>query len=93
MDVLIMDDVQFFSGRGKTQEIFFQIFNQLHQTGKQIILTSDRAPKDLKDIEERLLTRFKWGLSADLGTPDFDTRIAILEQKCIMKVLPCPMKW
>jgi len=81
VDVLIMDDVQFFSGRGKTQEIFFQIFNQLHQTGKQIILTSDRAPKDLKDIEERLLTRFKWGLSADLGTPDFDTRIAILEQK------------
>ncbi len=81
VDVLIMDDVQFFSGRGKTQEIFFQIFNQLHQTGKQIILTSDRPPKDMKDIEERLLTRFKWGLSADLQTPDLDTRIAILEQK------------
>jgi chromosomal replication initiator protein len=81
VDVLIMDDVQFFSGRGKTQEIFFQIFNQLHQSGKQIILTCDRPPKDLKDIEERLLTRFKWGLSADLLIPDFETRVAILEQK------------
>lgn len=81
VDVLIMDDVQFLSGRGKTQEMFFQIFNQLHQTNKQIILTCDRPPKDLKEIEDRLLTRFKWGLSADLSLPDFETRVAILQQK------------
>jgi chromosomal replication initiator protein len=81
VDVLLVDDVQFFAGRSKTQEIFFQIFNQIHQAGKQIILTCDRPPKDLKDMEERLLTRFKWGLQADLQIPDFETRIAILEQK------------
>ena len=66
LDVLIVDDVQFFAKKEKTQEIFFQIFNHLHQNGKQIILTSDRAPRDLKDVDERLLSRFKWGLSADL---------------------------
>jgi chromosomal replication initiator protein len=81
IDVLIVDDVQFFAKKEKTQEIFFQIFNSLHQNGKQLILTSDRAPKDLKDVDERLLSRFKWGLSADLQNPDFDTRISILEQK------------
>ncbi len=81
IDVLIVDDVQFFAKKEKTQEIFFQIFNCLHQNGKQLILTSDRAPKDLKDVDERLLSRFKWGLSADLQNPDFDTRISILEQK------------
>lgn len=81
IDVLIVDDVQFFAGKEKTQDVFFQIFNQLHQSGKQLILTSDRAPKDLKDVDERLLSRFKWGLSADLQMPDLDTRIHILEQK------------
>ena len=81
IDVLIVDDVQFFAKKEKTQEIFFQIFNYLHQNGKQLILTSDRAPKDLKDVDERLLSRFKWGLSADLQNPDFETRISILEQK------------
>jgi chromosomal replication initiator protein len=81
IDVLIVDDVHELSKKEKTQEIFFQIFNQLHQNGKQIILTSDRAPKDIKDVDERLLSRFKWGLSADLSTPDFETRIAILESK------------
>jgi chromosomal replication initiator protein len=79
IDVLIVDDVQFLENKQKTQEIFFTIFNHLHQQGKQIILTSDRAPKDLKGMDERLLSRFKWGLSADLQTPDFETRMAILE--------------
>jgi chromosomal replication initiator protein len=79
IDVLIVDDVQFLENKQKTQEIFFTIFNHLHQLGKQIILTSDRAPKDLKGMDERLLSRFKWGLSADLQTPDFETRMAILE--------------
>lgn len=80
-DVLIIDDVQFFAKKEKTQEIFFQIFNHLHQGGKQLILTCDRAPKDLKDMDDRLLSRFKWGLSADLSPPDLETRIAILEHK------------
>ena len=81
IDVLIVDDIQFLAHKLKTQEIFFHIFNQLHQNGKQIILTSDRAPKDLNGMEDRLISRFKWGLSADLQTPDLETRIAILESK------------
>lgn len=81
IDVLIVDDIQFLANRPKTQEIFFNIFNQLHQNGKQIILTSDRAPKDLQDVEKRLISRFKWGLNADLGSPEFDTRIDIFRKK------------
>ena len=81
VDTLIIDDVQFFSSKEKTQDIFFHIFNHLHQNNKQIILTSDRAPVDLTGMEQRLLSRFKWGLSADLQQPDLETRIAILKKK------------
>ena len=81
IDVLLIDDVQYFAGKEKTQDVFFHIFNHLHQTGKQIVLTADKAPVDLQGFEVRLLSRFKWGLSADLQTPDLETRIAILEKK------------
>lgn len=79
IDVLIIDDVQFLSGKAGTQDVFFHIFNYLHQNGKQVILTSDKAPVDMQDIEQRLLSRFKWGLSAELHQPDFETRISILK--------------
>ncbi len=81
MDVLIIDDIQFLVGKEKTQDLFFQIFNSLHQTGKQIILSSDKPPKDLKGLNERMISRFSWGLSADIQPPDFETRIAILKNK------------
>lgn len=81
MDVLIIDDVEFFSGKEKTQDVFFHIFNHLHQTGKQLILTSDKAPVEMQGMEQRLLSRFKWGLSADLQAPGLETRIAILQKK------------
>lgn len=81
IDVLIIDDVQFLSGKEKTQELFFHIFNDLHQKGKQIIMTSDRPPSDLQGLQDRLLSRFKWGMSADLQQPDFETRMAIIKQK------------
>ncbi|HMT54031.1 MAG TPA: chromosomal replication initiator protein DnaA [Saprospiraceae bacterium] len=90
IDVLIIDDIQFLSNRPKTQEIFFNIFNQLHQTGKQIILTSDRSPKDLTDVDERLISRFKWGLVADLKAPDLETRIKILDMKLEKEALSLP---
>ena len=81
IDILIVDDIQFLANKQKTQEIFFHIFNQLHQKGKQLVLTSDRPPKDLDGMEQRLISRFKWGLSADLSVPDFETRMAILGEK------------
>ncbi len=81
VDVLILDDVQFLAGKEKTQEIYFHIFNHLHQSGKQIIMTSDCSPRELNGLTERLVSRFKWGLTADLQTPDFETRIAIIGKK------------
>jgi chromosomal replication initiator protein len=81
IDVLIIDDIHELAGKEKTQDIFFHIFNHLHQTGKQLILTSDKPPIEMQGIEQRLLSRFKWGLSADLQSPDFETRIKILKHK------------
>ncbi|OOG76782.1 chromosomal replication initiator protein DnaA [Algoriphagus sp. A40] len=81
VDVLIIDDIQFLAGKDRTQEMFFHIFNHLHQNKKQIIMTSDCPPRDLKGLEERLLSRFKWGLTADLQMPDFETRVAIIRRK------------
>jgi len=81
IDVLIIDDVQFFSGKSGTQDVFFHIFNHLHQNGKQLVLTSDKAPVDMQEIEQRLLSRFKWGLSAELQTPNYETRVSIIKNK------------
>ena len=81
IDILIIDDIQEFAGKEKTQNTFFHIFNHLHRNGKQLILTTDCAPAELKGMENRLLSRFKWGLSTDLQTPDFETRLAILRRK------------
>jgi|SRR5690625_119757 len=92
IDILIVDDIQFLANKAKTQEIFFHIFNQLHQDGKQLILTSDRAPKDMEGMEERLISRFKWGLTADLLSPDFETRKTILENKMKKENLEIPEK-
>ena len=80
-DVLMIDDIQFISGRDATQESFFHIFNDLYQANKQIIITADCAPKDLSALEERLRTRFSWGLSVDIQPPDMETRVAILKMK------------
>jgi chromosomal replication initiator protein len=81
IDVLIIDDIHEFAGKEKTQDIFFHIFNHLHQNSKQLILTSDKSPVELQGLEQRLLSRFKWGLSADLHCPDYETRMAILKLK------------
>lgn len=81
MDVLIIDDIQFLIGKEKTQDLFFHIFNILHQSRKQIILSSDKPPKDLKGLDERLVSRFQWGLSADIQPPELEMRIAILKNK------------
>lgn len=81
MDVLIIDDIQFLIGKEKTQDLFFHIFNTLHQSRKQIILSSDKPPKELKGLDERLISRFQWGLSADIQPPELEMRIAILKNK------------
>ena len=81
IDVLIVDDIQFFVGKAKTQDAFYHVFNHLHQSGKQIVLSSDVAPKDMKGMEQRLLSRFKWGLTVDLELPNKETRLDIFKEK------------
>jgi chromosomal replication initiator protein len=90
IDVLIVDDIQEFAGKTGTQNTFFHIFNHLHQTGKQLVLTSDRSPIVMVGLEQRLLTRFKWGLSAEIEKPDFDLRKSILESKIYRDGLEIP---
>ncbi|MCD4736447.1 MAG: chromosomal replication initiator protein DnaA, partial [Bacteroidales bacterium] len=81
IDVLIVDDIQFLANKEKTQDVYFHIFNHLHQSSRQLIITSDKPPVEMEGMNARLLSRFKWGLAADLQAPDLETRIAILEKK------------
>jgi len=92
IDVLIIDDIQFLAGKDKTQDVFFHIFNHLHQSGKQLVITSDKPPVELKGMEQRLLSRFKWGLAADLQTPEYETRIAILKKKAYNDGIEMPQE-
>lgn len=89
-DILLLDDVQFIAGKDRTQEEFFHTFNELYQHGKQIILTSDRPPKDIKTLEERLKNRFESGLMADISVPDYETRLAIIKRKAEILQLNMP---
>lgn len=89
-DILLIDDIHFFSNKGKTQEEFFHTFNDLHQNGRQIILTSDRPINELVALEERMISRFKWGLVVDIQPPEFETRLAILQNKCDESDLAIP---
>ena len=90
VDVLMVDDIQFIAGRESTQQEFFNTFNELHNENKQIILTSDKPPKDIQRLEERLSSRFEWGLVADIQRPDVDTRVAILREKTVQEGIEVP---
>jgi chromosomal replication initiator protein len=90
LDLLMIDDIQFLAGKERTQEEFFHTFNRIYETRKQIVITSDRLPGELTDIEHRLRSRFSWGLVADLGVPDLETRVAILRRKAYEDAIELP---